>query len=46
VKKGETKEMTLATARFVSQDMLTDPFFSFPFFSFPFSLFQQRMLNV
>ena len=29
VKKGETKEMTLATAGFVSQDMLTDPFFSF-----------------
>jgi len=30
VKKGETKEMTLATAGFVSQDMLTDPFFPFP----------------
>ena len=29
VKKGETKEMTLATAGFVSQDMLTDPFFLF-----------------
>jgi hypothetical protein len=29
VKKGETKEMTLATAGFVSQDMLTDPFFPF-----------------
>jgi hypothetical protein len=29
VKKGETKEMTLATAGFVSQDMLTDPFFAF-----------------
>ena len=27
VKQGETKEATLATARFVSQDMLTDSFF-------------------
>jgi hypothetical protein len=27
VRKGETKEMILATAGFVSQDMLTDPFF-------------------
>ncbi len=27
VKKGETNEMTLATAGFVSQDMLTDPYF-------------------
>jgi hypothetical protein len=26
---GETKEVTLATAGFVSRDMLTDPFFSF-----------------
>jgi hypothetical protein len=30
VKKDETKEMTLATAGFVSQDMLTDPFSRFP----------------
>jgi hypothetical protein len=29
VKQGETKEATLATARFVSQDMLTDSFFPF-----------------
>ena len=29
VKKGETKEMTLAITGFVSQDMLTDPFFFF-----------------
>ena len=27
VKKGETNEMTPATAGFVRQDMLTDPFF-------------------
>ena len=31
VEKGETKEMTLATAGFVNQDMLTDPFFLFLF---------------
>jgi hypothetical protein len=33
----QTKEMTLATAGFVSQDMLTDPFFLFPFLASGFT---------
>ena len=38
--QSETKEMTLATLGFVSQDMLTDPF---PFLlNDPFSLFRVK----
>ena len=46
VKKGETKETTLATAGFVSQDMLTDSFFfSFSFPPDPFFFSPEKLLH-